>query len=71
MPRQALGQALWRFLVAHPAYRQGVVANHNVTIQAEIRLGGARLLTLPGVAGQVPVQLLPAAVEVFDRVIAP
>jgi len=31
MQRQALGQALWRFLVAHLAYRQGVVANNNVT----------------------------------------
>ena len=66
---QTLGQPLRPFLAGDLSDRERVVADDRITDETDIGLRRACLLIGPGVAEQITVQFLPAAVETFEIVI--
>ena len=70
VPRKTLRQTFRPFLVRHLAHGESVEARNGIAHHANICLGRACLLVLPGIAQQETVQFLAAAIEAFNRVIA-
>ena len=70
MPRETLGQPAWRLFLGHLTHSKSVKADDGIIDNADVGLRSSCLLVLPGMAQKIPIQVVVAAIEALDWVVA-
>jgi len=69
VPGKTLGQPTRRFFLGHLAHGNRKKPDDGIIDNTNVRLRCACLLVLPGIAHEIPIQLLVPAIEALDRVV--
>ncbi len=68
MAGQSFGETFERFFAGDLAYGKRVIPDDDGARQSDIGLGRPSLLVRPCEPQQIPVEFLPAAVKIFNRI---